>query len=59
MSHKLQYAFSFFQDEKLKKLVELHGSEDWKVIASLLTVSSRSMRTHVCTNEAEERHLTT
>ncbi|XP_070781870.1 transcriptional activator Myb isoform X3 [Enoplosus armatus] len=25
------------EDEKLKKLVELHGSEDWKVIASLLT----------------------
>ncbi|XP_047243213.1 transcriptional activator Myb isoform X1 [Girardinichthys multiradiatus] len=25
------------EDEKLKKLVELHGSEDWKLIASLLT----------------------
>ncbi|XP_049446549.1 transcriptional activator Myb isoform X2 [Epinephelus fuscoguttatus] len=25
------------EDEKLKKLVEHHGSEDWKVIASLLT----------------------
>ncbi|XP_059212457.1 transcriptional activator Myb isoform X1 [Centropristis striata] len=25
------------EDEKLKKLVELHGSEDWKIIASLLT----------------------
>ncbi|KAM9839979.1 transcriptional activator Myb [Aulostomus maculatus] len=25
------------EDEKLKKLVDLHGSEDWKVIASLLT----------------------
>uniref|UniRef100_A0A8C8DGA2 Transcriptional activator Myb n=1 Tax=Oryzias sinensis TaxID=183150 RepID=A0A8C8DGA2_9TELE len=25
------------EDEKLKKLVELHGSEDWKVIASLLS----------------------
>ncbi|XP_042359927.1 transcriptional activator Myb isoform X2 [Plectropomus leopardus] len=25
------------EDEKLKKLVEVHGSEDWKVIASLLT----------------------
>uniref|UniRef100_A0A667XKY4 Transcriptional activator Myb n=1 Tax=Myripristis murdjan TaxID=586833 RepID=A0A667XKY4_9TELE len=25
------------EDEKLKKLVELHGSEDWKVIANLLT----------------------
>ncbi|KAF7230429.1 transcriptional activator Myb isoform X2 [Nothobranchius furzeri] len=25
------------EDDKLKKLVELHGSEDWKVIASLLT----------------------
>ncbi|XP_031726337.1 transcriptional activator Myb isoform X2 [Anarrhichthys ocellatus] len=25
------------EDEKLKKLVELHGSEDWKPIASLLT----------------------
>ncbi|XP_077366739.1 transcriptional activator Myb [Festucalex cinctus] len=25
------------EDEKLKKLVELHGSDDWKVIASLLT----------------------
>ncbi|CAG09088.1 unnamed protein product [Tetraodon nigroviridis] len=24
------------EDEKLKKLVELHGSEDWKLIASLL-----------------------
>ncbi|XP_061563040.1 transcriptional activator Myb isoform X2 [Cololabis saira] len=24
------------EDEKLKKLVELHGSEDWKIIASLL-----------------------
>lgn len=29
------------QDEKLKKLVELHGSDDWKLIASLLTVISR------------------
>lgn len=37
----------FFQDEKLKKLVELHGSEDWKLIASLLTVSHRSVGTHV------------
>ncbi|KAK1888648.1 Transcriptional activator Myb [Dissostichus eleginoides] len=25
------------EDEKLKKLAELHGSEDWKLIASLLT----------------------
>ncbi|XP_061785197.1 transcriptional activator Myb isoform X1 [Nerophis lumbriciformis] len=25
------------EDEKLKKLVELHGSEDWKVIANLLS----------------------
>ncbi|CAK6962221.1 LOW QUALITY PROTEIN: transcriptional activator Myb [Scomber scombrus] len=25
------------EDEKLKKLVEHHGSEDWKIIASLLT----------------------
>ncbi|XP_029351987.1 transcriptional activator Myb isoform X2 [Echeneis naucrates] len=25
------------EDEKLKKLVEVHGSEDWKLIASLLT----------------------
>ncbi|XP_029281716.1 transcriptional activator Myb [Cottoperca gobio] len=25
------------EDEKLKKLVELHGSDDWKLIASLLT----------------------
>ncbi|XP_077409556.1 transcriptional activator Myb isoform X1 [Vanacampus margaritifer] len=25
------------EDEKLKKLVELHGSDDWKVIASLLS----------------------
>lgn len=25
------------EDEKLKKLVELHGSEDWKLIASLIT----------------------
>ncbi|XP_029985184.1 transcriptional activator Myb isoform X2 [Sphaeramia orbicularis] len=25
------------EDEKLKKLVELHGSEDWKLIASLLS----------------------
>ncbi|KAK2856317.1 hypothetical protein Q5P01_005052 [Channa striata] len=25
------------EDEKLKKLVEVHGSEDWKIIASLLT----------------------
>lgn len=25
------------EDEKLKKLVDLHGSEDWKLIASLLT----------------------
>ncbi|XP_068198342.1 transcriptional activator Myb isoform X2 [Antennarius striatus] len=25
------------EDENLKKLVELHGSEDWKLIASLLT----------------------
>lgn len=25
------------EDEKLKKLVELHGSEDWKLIASSLT----------------------
>ncbi|XP_034018386.1 transcriptional activator Myb isoform X3 [Thalassophryne amazonica] len=25
------------EDEKLKKLVEVHGSEDWKVIASLLS----------------------
>uniref|UniRef100_A0A3P9K2Z2 Transcriptional activator Myb n=1 Tax=Oryzias latipes TaxID=8090 RepID=A0A3P9K2Z2_ORYLA len=25
------------EDEKLKKLVELHGSEDWKIIASLLS----------------------
>ncbi|XP_054474307.1 transcriptional activator Myb isoform X2 [Anoplopoma fimbria] len=25
------------EDEKLKKLVELHGSEDWKQIANLLT----------------------
>lgn len=27
------------QDEKLKRLVEHHGSEDWKVIASFLPVS--------------------
>lgn len=47
MSDKLQHVFSFFQDEKLKKLVELNGSEDWKLIASLLTVSSRSVGTHV------------
>lgn len=26
----------------MKKLVEVHGSEDWKVIASLLTASNRS-----------------
>lgn len=32
----------FFQDEKLKKLVEHHGAEDWKVIANLLSVSSDS-----------------
>ncbi|XP_055005539.1 transcriptional activator Myb isoform X1 [Boleophthalmus pectinirostris] len=25
------------EDEKLKKLVDLHGSDDWKLIASLLT----------------------
>ncbi len=29
----------FLQDEKLKRLVEHHGSEDWKVIASFLPVS--------------------
>ena len=46
VSDKLKYAFSFFQDEKLKKLVELHGSEDWKLIASLLSVSSRPVHTH-------------
>lgn len=34
--------FLFTQDEKLKKLAELHGSEDWKLIASLLTVSKRA-----------------
>lgn len=33
------HILSFIQDEKLKKLVELHGSEDWKLIASLLAVS--------------------
>lgn len=36
-----------FQDEKLKKLVELHGSEDWKLIASLLTVSNTSVGSHM------------
>ena len=41
------YALSFFQDEKLKKLVELNGSDDWKLIASLLTVSSGSVGTHM------------
>lgn len=35
----MKFMSDFLQDEKLKKLVELHGSEDWKVIASLLSVS--------------------
>lgn len=35
-----KHSFSFIQDEKLKKLVELHGSEDWKLVASLLSVST-------------------
>lgn len=30
---------SLFQDENLKKLVELNGSEDWKRIANLIPVS--------------------
>lgn len=34
----------------MKKLVELHGSEDWKLIASLLTVRRRPVLTHACTN---------
>lgn len=40
-----------FQDEKLKKLVELHGSEDWKLIASLLSVSSSSSNCKVSSVE--------
>ncbi|XP_061560563.1 transcriptional activator Myb isoform X2 [Phycodurus eques] len=30
------------EDEKLKKLAELHGADDWKLIASLLSVSLRN-----------------
>lgn len=59
MSGKLQhtsYVF-FFQDEKLKKLVEVHGSEDWKLIASLLTVSSRSAGTHMHIQRHTDREV--
>ncbi|KAM9355498.1 transcriptional activator Myb isoform 2-T2 [Pholidichthys leucotaenia] len=30
------------EDEKLKKLVEIHGSDDWKLIAGLLPVRTRN-----------------
>uniref|UniRef100_A0A673MXP5 Transcriptional activator Myb n=1 Tax=Sinocyclocheilus rhinocerous TaxID=307959 RepID=A0A673MXP5_9TELE len=36
MYSMLQCCDFFLQDEKLKRLVEHHGSEDWKVIASFL-----------------------
>lgn len=32
------YLFLMIQDEKLKKLVEQNGTEDWKVIANFLPV---------------------
>lgn len=37
----IDYVWVFFmiQDEKLKKLVEQNGTEDWKVIANFLPVS--------------------
>lgn len=30
----------FLQDEKLKKLVEQHGTDSWKLIATLFPVST-------------------
>lgn len=35
----LYFLFSTFKDEKLKKLVEQHGTESWKLIASFFPVS--------------------
>lgn len=35
----IRVLFFMIQDEKLKKLVEQNGTEDWKVIANFLPVS--------------------
>lgn len=37
--HSMPYFLSPSQDEKLKKLVEQHGTDSWKLIANLFPVS--------------------
>lgn len=40
ISNEFKQLLHVLKDEKLKKLVEQHGTEDWKIIANFLPVST-------------------